>query len=76
MATDIDRLEKEIHSLSMKEKAYLVRSLIDDLDNMDDKASEKLWVEEVERRYEAYQEGKIKVVPGDEAMRRAHLRIK
>ena len=73
MATDIDRLEKEIHSLSMKEKAYLIRSLIEDLD---DKASEKLWVEEVERRYEAYQEGKIKVVPGDEAMRRAHLRIK
>ena len=76
MATDIDRLEKEIHSLSMKEKAYLVRSLIEDLDDMDDKASEKLWVEEVERRYEAYQEGKIKVVPGDEAMQRAHLRIK
>ena len=76
MATDIDRLEKEIHSLSMKEKAYLVRSLIEDLDDMDDKASEKLWAEEVERRYEAYQEGKIKVVPGDEAMQRAHLRIK
>ena len=54
MATDVDRLKKEIHSLSMKEKAYLVRALIKDLDNMDDKASEKLWVEEVERRYEAY----------------------
>ena len=76
MATDVDRLKKEIHSLSMKEKAYLVRALIKDLDNMNDKASEKLWVEEVERRYEAYQEGKIKVVPGDEAMQRAHLRIK
>ena len=76
MATDVDRLKKEIHSLSMKEKAYLVRALIKDLDNMDDKASEKLWVEEVERRYEAYQEGKIKMVPGDEAMRRARQRLK
>ena len=59
----------------MKEKAYLVRSLIEDLDNPDDKATEKLWVEEVERRYESYQEGKIKVVPGYEAMRRVRQRL-
>ena len=76
MTTEIERIEKEIHSLSTKEKAYLVRSLIEDLDDVDDEAAEKLWAEEVERRYKAYQEGKVKVVPGDEAMQRARQRLK
>lgn len=75
MTNEIERIEKEIHSLSAKEKAYLIRSLIDDLDDMDDNASEKLWAEEVERRYQSYREGKIRVVPGDEAMQRARQRF-
>ncbi len=76
MTTEIERIEKEIHFLSTKEKAYLVRSLIEDLDDVDDEASEKLWIEEVERRYKAYQQGKVKVVPGHEAMQRARQRLK
>ena len=76
MTTEIERIEKEIHSLSTKEKAYLVRSLIEDLDDVDDEASEKLWIEEVERRYKAYQQGNVKVVPGHEAMQRARQRLK
>ena len=62
--------------MSTKEKTYLVRSLIEDLDDVDGKASEKLWAEEVERRYKSYQEGKVKVVLGDEAMQRVRQRIK
>lgn len=50
--------------------------MIEDLDEVNDKTSEKLWVEEVERRYKTYQEGKVKVVPGDEAMQRARQRLK
>lgn len=30
--------------MSMKEKAYLVCSLSEDLDNLEDNATEKLWV--------------------------------
>lgn len=76
MATEIEKIKKEIHSLSIEEKAYLVRSLIEDLDDVDDSASEKLWTEEVGRRYQSYQEGKVKVIPGDEAMQRARQRLK
>ena len=76
MATEIERIEKEIHSLSTKDKAYLVRSLIEDLDDVDDTASEKLWTEEAERRFKSYQDGKIKVVPGDEVMQRVRQRLK
>ena len=50
-------------------------SLIEGLDKADDEASEMLWVEEVERRYQSYREGKIKAVPGDEAMQRARQRL-
>ena len=76
MATEIERIEKEIHSLSTEEKAYLVRSLIEDLDDVEDMASEKLWAEEAARRFESYQDGKINVVPGDEAMQRVRQRLK
>ena len=76
MATEIERIEKEILSLSTKEKAYLIRSLIDGLDDADDNASEKLWAEEAERRYQSYREGRIRAVPGNEAMQRARQRLK
>ena len=76
MATEIERIEKEIHSLSTTEKAYLVRSLIEDLDDVEDTASEKLWAEEAARRFKSYRDGKIKVVPGDEAMQRVRQRLK
>ena len=76
MTAEFARIEEEVHSLSAREKASLLRALIKDLDQADDKASEMLWVEEVERRYQSYQEGKIKAVPGDEAMQRARQRLK
>ena len=62
--------------MSTKEKAYLVRSLIEDLDDVEDTASEKLWAEEAARRYKSYKDGKAKVIPGDEAMQRARQHLK
>jgi hypothetical protein len=37
---------------------------------------ERLWVEEAERRYQDYLDGKEEAVPGEEAIRRARAALK
>lgn len=62
--------------MGSREKAALARTLIDDLDKNLDPGAEQLWVEEAQRRYQAYQTGDLKSVPGGEAMQRARHRLK
>lgn len=37
---------------------------------------ERLWVEEAERRYQDYLEGKEEAIPGEEAIRRARATLR
>ncbi len=76
MATNLEGLEKEVRALSSREKAVLARTLIEDLDAVVDENVEEIWIEEVQRRYEAYRAGDLKAVPGEETMRRARQRLK
>jgi hypothetical protein len=36
---------------------------------------ERLWVDEAQRRYDAYLEGELEALPGDEVMARARSRV-
>jgi Putative addiction module component. len=76
MTTNFKELEKEVRALGSREKAALARTLIDDLDKNLDPGAEQLWIEEAQRRYQAYQTGDLKSVPGEEAMQRARHRLK
>jgi putative addiction module component (TIGR02574 family) len=76
MTANFKELEKEIRALGPREKAALARTLIDDLDKNLDPGAEQLWIEEAQRRYQAYQTGDLKSVPGEEAMQRARHRLK
>jgi Putative addiction module component len=71
-----DDLEKQVRALSRKEKAALARVLIDELDPISDPAVEELWLEEARRRYDAYRQGDMQSIPGDEAMVRARSRLR
>ena len=53
----------------------LARVLIEELDASLDRDIERLWVEEFQRRYEAYLKGELKSVSGEEAMSRARRRF-
>jgi len=64
-------LEKQARSLSPEEKATLARILIEDLDAIDPNAGQ-LWLEEAQRRYDAFLRGDLEARPGDEVMQRAH----
>ena len=76
MAMPLEKLEKEIRSLSNREKAALAYRLIEALDGDPDEDVERLWIEEAQRRYEAFRSGNLKAVPGEEVMRRARARLK
>ena len=76
MTANFKELEKEIRALGPREKAALARTLIDDLDKNLDPGAEQLWIEEAQRRYQAYQTGDLKSVPGEETMQRARHRLK
>jgi hypothetical protein len=70
-----EELEKYARALSLEEKAALARILIEELDTSVDPDVERLWLEEAQRRYDAFVKGKIEARPGDEVMQRARNRV-
>jgi hypothetical protein len=76
MSTQFDDIEKQARSLPLKEKAALARLLIADLDQTVDEDAERLWLEEAQRRYEAYLKGELEALPGEDVMKRARERLR
>ncbi|TDJ67212.1 MAG: acyl-protein synthetase [Proteobacteria bacterium] len=76
MASSFEELEKEVRSLNSRHKATLAHILIEDLDTDTDENAEQLWIEEARRRYQAFKDGKVMELPGDEVMRRARQRLR
>jgi len=76
MKENYQELEKQALALSFRQKAALARTLIEDLDSTEDGQIEDLWIEEAQRRYEAYLTGNLEAVPGQEAMQRARQHLK
>ena len=52
-------LEQKVIALKALEKIRLVELILESLDNPDNKTLNK-WIEESEKRYDAYKAGKIK----------------
>jgi putative addiction module component (TIGR02574 family) len=76
MSALFDELEKQARLLTPQEKAALARILIEELDPAADSQVEELWIAESQRRYEAYLNGELESLPGDEVMSRARTRLK
>jgi hypothetical protein len=76
MSVRFDDIERQVRLLPAKEKAALARLLIEDLDQSCDGNVEQLWIEEAQRRYDAYRRGELEARPGDEVMNRARARLR
>ncbi|HKZ77473.1 MAG TPA: addiction module protein [Pyrinomonadaceae bacterium] len=76
MSALFDELQKQAKMLTPQEKAMLARILIEELDPAADSEVEQLWIAESQRRYQAYLEGDLESLPGDEVMSRARDRLK
>ena len=76
MSALLDELKRQSRLLTVQEKATLARVLLEDLDPSLDSDVEQLWISESRRRYQAYLNGEIEALPGDEVMSRARNRLR
>ena len=74
MATSAQKLFEEAMRLDPKERATLVRLLIDALDAKSDKGAEDAWRVEVERRITELDSGTVQTVPWEELRARLYQR--
>jgi len=74
MATTDDRVFEEALSLPADVRLSLVEKLLTSLNLPIDEEIDRLWAEEAERRVSQIDEGKIKLVPGEEVF--AKIRAK
>lgn len=61
--------------LSLTERAALAARLIASLDDATDADHERVWLEEADRRYQAYAAGQIFSRPATDVLRDARARI-
>ena len=70
MATTNERVIEEALSLPADIRLSLVEKLLISLNLPIDEEIDRLWAEEAERRVSQIEEGKIKMVPGEEVFAR------
>ena len=76
MNVDLKKIEEEAFSLSSRDRARLAMNLIKSLDNHDDADVEELWLQEAERRYREYREGKLQARSADDVFRDAFSKVR
>lgn len=76
MATESNDLESKIFALSTEERAKLAEHIIATLDSANDVNAEAQWLDEAERRYLAYREGKLDSKPAHEVFEDAFKNLK
>lgn len=76
MPSKIEEIEEKASLLSSQERALLAEHLIHSLDEEEDIETERLWIEEAERRYREYKQGKVKVKPAALVFKEARSGLK
>ena len=76
MSTDVAEIEAKIRSLTLEDKAELIRSLIADLDGPADADVESAWLVEAQRRHREIVEGKVEPVPAQRVFQNLRARLK
>ena len=71
MRANIEELAKETMQLDIEDRALLAGKLLLSLDEPTPSEVERLWLDEAERRLEAYRAGHVHGIPADDVFRRA-----
>jgi putative addiction module component (TIGR02574 family) len=75
MAPDIQEIEEKALKLPSTERALLAEHLISSLEGEEDAEAERLWINEAERRYREYKEGKVKARPAAQVFKEAFSKL-
>lgn len=71
MSKKLEEIIKVTKDLSLEERAELAGTLLLSLDEPSGSEVERLWLQEAERRLQAFREGKVKGIPAEEVFNRA-----
>jgi len=69
MSTTVEQLAEQAMSLSGESRARLADILVESLDTEALTDIDRLWLSEAKRRRDEVRAGKVKTIPGDEALR-------
>jgi putative addiction module component (TIGR02574 family) len=75
MSPDIQEIEEKALKLPSTERALLAERLISSLEGEEDAEAERLWINEAERRYREYKEGKVKARPAAQVFKEAFSKL-
>ena len=76
MSKSVAELEQEARHLPTQVRALLAQHLIASIDPGEDVDAEAAWLEEAEKRYQAYRQGKLTAKPVDQVLREAKSQLK
>jgi len=69
MAPSIEEVFNAALRLAAESRAVLAEKLLESLDTSDQREIDATWAAEAARRLQAFEEGKLKAIPGDQVMR-------
>ncbi len=75
MSTALEKCQQQAKHLSFRERALLIKTLIEDLDDLDERNLEQLWIKECSRRLQEYKAGNIVARPGAEVFHDARKKL-
>lgn len=75
MPRSLAEIEEEVLRLPEQDRATLAEHLLQSLMPGEDVDAEDEWLQEAERRYQAYREGRIKSRPADLVIREARNKL-
>ena len=76
MSKSVAQLEQEARHLPTQDRALLAHHLIASIDPGEDVDAEAVWLEEAERRYQAYRQGILTAKPAAQVFREAQSQLK
>jgi putative addiction module component (TIGR02574 family) len=76
MSANFDEILSAALLLSPGARAMLADHLLESLDDESQKRIDAMWAEEAERRAQAVDEGRAKLIPGDEVLAELCTRVK
>ena len=75
MSTELEKCEQLARNLPLKDRAVLIKRLIDGLDELDEQDLERLWLLEANRRLQEFKAGSIQARKSDDVFRDARARL-
>lgn len=75
MPRAVSEIEAELRKLAPSEQEQLLRVLLEELDGPADADTDRLWLEEVQRRSREFDAGRVKTVPAADVFKRARARL-